>query len=172
MKVYLKKNVNFTLLALVITVLVGTVAITTYFQSTYKDVSTDLKAKAEQLEVISSNFTTKIKELNKTYSELQIKQLDKEKLDQLYTDLVNEKEKVDAELGVTRGKLTETLTELARKKDELSDANYKILLQEDELTDLRVKVENQLSTIRSLNAQVDDLTKKLCDEKTAQGKTC
>lgn len=169
---YMKKNVNFTLLALVIIVLVGTVAITTYFQSTYKDVSTDLKAKAEQLDVISSNFTTKIKELNKTYSELQIKQLDKEKLDQLYTDLVNEKEKVDAELGVTKDKLTETLTELERKKDELSDANYKLLLQEDELTDLRVKVDNLGKTINSLQDQVKSFEKLLCDEKTAQGKTC
>lgn len=168
----MKKNVNFTLLVLVITVLVGTVAITTYFQSTYKDVAEELETKAGELEVISSNFTTKIKELNKTYGELQIKQLDKEKLDQLYTDLLEEKEKVDAELGVTKDKLTGTLTELERKKDELSDANYKILLQEDELTDLRVKVENQLSTIRSLNAQVDALKKQLCDEKTAQGKTC
>ena len=170
--VYIKKNVNFTLLALVITVLVGTVAITTYFQSTYKDVSKDLKTKAEQLEVISGNFTTKIKELNKTYGELQIKQLDKDKLDQLYTDLLKENEKIDAELSATKDKLTETISDLQQKKAELSDANYKILLQEDEITDLRVKVENQLSTIRSLNAQVDDLKKKLCDEKTAQGKTC
>ena len=109
---YLKKNVNFTLLALVITILLGTVALTTYFQSTYKDVSEELETKAEQLKVISSNFTTKIKELNKTYSELQIKQLDKDKLDQLYTELLREKERTDAELTATKDRLTGTISEL------------------------------------------------------------
>lgn len=169
---YLKKNVNFGLLMLVITVLVGTVAITTYFQSTYKEVSQDLEQKKEQLEVVSSNFTTKIKELNKTYSELQIRQMDKERLDQLYTDLQKAKELIDAELLATKGTLMETFKELAQKKDELSDANYKLILQEDELTDLRAKVQNQLDTIRSKNAEIDALKKQLCDEKQAQGKTC
>lgn len=169
---YLRKNVNFSLLVLVLTVLVGTVAITTYFQSTYKGVSEDLTAKKEQLEVISSNFTTKIKELNKTYSELQLKKIDKDKLDQLYTDLVNEKEKVDAELAVTTGKLTETLTELERKKDELSDANYKLLLQEDEITDLTAKVSNLNTRIKGLNDDVDTLKKQICALKTSLSQPC
>ncbi|MBI3036179.1 hypothetical protein HYY73_00260 [Candidatus Woesearchaeota archaeon] len=169
---YLKKNVNFGLLMLVITVLVGTVAITTYFQSTYKEVSEDLEQKNEQLEVVSSNFTTKIKELNKTSSELQIKQMDKERLDQLYTDMLKAKELIDAELLATKGTLTETSKELERKKDELSDANYKLILQEDELTDLKAKVQNQLDTIRSRNAEIASLQKQLCDEKQALGKTC
>ena len=169
---YLKRNVNFVLLLLVITVLVGTVAITTYFQSTYKDVSQDLASKSRQLEVVSSNFSTKVSELNRTYSELQLKQLDKEKLDQLYTDIVKEKEKVDAELSVTKTKLSETLVELEKKKDELEAANYKLLIQEQELADLQVKVANLAKTINSLQAQVDSLKKQLCDEKTAQGKTC
>ena len=54
----MRKNVNFALLVLVITVLVGTVAITTYFQSTYQEVSEDLETKTEQLEVVSSNFSS------------------------------------------------------------------------------------------------------------------
>lgn len=169
---YLKRNVNFVLLLLVITILVGTVAITTYFQSTYKGVSQDLASKKQQLEVVSSNFSTKISELSKTYSELQLKQLDKEKLDQLYTEIVKEKEKVDAELSVTKTKLSETFVELERKKDELADANYKLLLQEEELEDLQVKVANLGRTINSLQDQAESLKKQLCDEKIAQGKTC
>lgn len=169
---YLKRNVNFVLLLLVITVLVGTVAITTYFQSTYKDVSQDLASKNKQLEVVSSNFSTKISELNRTYGELQLKQLDKEKLDQLYTDVVNEKEKVDAELSVTKTKLSGTLVELEKKKDELDAASYKLIIQEQELGDLKVKAANLAKTINSLQDQVDSLKKQLCDEKTAQGKPC
>ncbi len=169
---YLKRNVNFVLLMLVITILVGTVAITTYFQSTYKDVSQDLATKKKQLEVVSSNFSTKISELNKTYSDLQLKQLDKEKLDQLYTDLTKEKEKVDTELSATKIKLTSTFSELQRKKDELSDANYKIILEEREIIELKSKVQNQDTTIRSINAQLDSLKKQICDLKTALGQAC
>ena len=75
---YLKKNVNIVLLMLVVTVLIGTVAITAYFQSTYKDVSQSLETKSKQLQVVSSNFSEKINELNKTSAELQLKQIDKE----------------------------------------------------------------------------------------------
>ena len=169
---YLKRNVNFVLLLLVITILVGTVAITTYFQSTYKDVSQDLATKNKQLEVVSSNFSTKISELNKTYGELQIKQLDKEKLDQLYTDLTKEKEKVDTELSTTKSILTDTKALLQKTKDELSDANYKVLLQEREIVELTSKVQNQDNTIRGLNAQIDILKKQICDLKTALGQAC
>ena len=176
---YLKKNVNIMLLIMILTILIGTVAITTYFKSTYQTVSEDLEQKNEQLLSVSSNFTSKIGELNKTASELQLRQLDKEKLDQLYGDLLKQKAVLDAELTATHGKLADSVTELDRKKKELSDANYQLLLQEDELADLNKKVQNQLDTIRSkgvqidnLNTQIDSLKKQLCDEKTAQGKPC
>ena len=169
---YLKKNVNVLLLMLVITVLVGTVAITTYFKSTYTEVSENLETKSKQLQVVSSNFSEKISELNKTYSELQLKELDKEKLDQLYIDLLKEKEKLYGELAVTKEKLTEAINQLGQTKAELSDANYKLLLQEEELTDLNAKVQNLGTTIKEKNAEIESLKKQLCDEKQAQGKTC
>ena len=169
---YLKKNVNLMLLALVLTVLIGTVAITTYFKSTYTEVSQNLESKSQQLQVVSSNFSQKISELNKTAAELQLKELDKDKLDQLYTELLKEKEKLDGELALTREKLTETINTLGETKAELSDANYNLMLQEDELADLNVKVQNLGNTIKSRNTEIDILKKQLCDEKQAQGKTC
>lgn len=168
----MKRNVNFMLLLLVLTVLVGTVAITTYFQSTYKNVSQDLATKSKQLDVVSSNFSTKVSELNRTYTDLQLKALDKEKLDQLYTNLTVEKEKVDTELSATKTLLTNTLSLLQETKDDLADANYKLLAQEQELSELNVKVGNLANTINSLQDQVDSLKNQLCDEKKAQGKTC
>ena len=169
---YLKKNVNFLLLMLVVTVLVGTVGITTYFQSTYKEVSQDLENKSQQLQVISSNFSQKINELSKTSSELQLNKVDKDRLDQLYSDLLKEKEKLDGELAVTKNQLTDAMNSLKQAQAQLSDANYKLLLQEQEITDLNAKVQNLDNTIRSQRAQIDDLKKQLCDEKTAQGKSC
>ena len=172
MKMYMKRNVNFALLGLVITVLVCTVIITTYFQSTYKDVSTELEEKKGQLETINSNFSSKLRELNKTASELQLRQLDKDKLDQLYTDLTGAKEMLDAELESTREKLNQTLIAFERKSDELLEVRYVLLTQENELSELRAKVENQLGTIRSKTAEIDTLKSQLCEEKKAQGKTC
>lgn len=169
---YLKRNVNFVLLLLVLTVLVGTVAITTYFQSTYKGVSQDLASKSEQLETVSSNFSTKVSELNRTYSELQLKQLDKEKLDELYTGLTKEKEKVDAELTSTKGQLSDTLKDLDLTAKELQNKKGIILDMETELNELRTKAANLAKTINSLQEQVDSLKNQLCDEKKAQGKTC
>ena len=169
---YLKKNVNFTLLLLVLTVLVGTVAITTYFQSTYKDVSEDKKTLEEQLASVNTSFSSKLTELNRTYSDLQIKQLDKEKLDQLYTDMLKAKEQLDAELTAAKDKLAQLTLEIEATNKELADAKYKILLQEDEILDLRAKVQNQADTIRSKNAEIESLKNQLCDEKKAQGKTC
>ena len=169
---YLKKNVNFLLLMLVVTVLVGTVGITTYFQSTYKEVSQDLENKSQQLQVVSSNFSQKINELNRTSSELQLNKIDRDKLDQLYSDLLKENEKLDGELEVTKNQLTEAMNSLKEAKAQLSDANYKLLLQEQEITDLNTKVKNLDNTIRDQRAQIDDLKRQLCDEKTAQGKPC
>ena len=169
---YLKKNVNFLLLLLVVMVLVGTVGITTYFQSTYKEVSQDLENKSQQLQVVSSNFSQKINELNRTSSELQLNKIDKDKLEQLYSDLLKEKEKLDGELEVANSHLAEAMDSLKQAQAKLSDANYKLLLQESELTELNTKLQNLDNTIRDQRAQIDNLKKQLCDEKTAQGKPC
>ncbi|MBI2144916.1 hypothetical protein HYU18_01195 [Candidatus Woesearchaeota archaeon] len=169
---YLRKNVNFMLLILVLTVLIGTVAITTYFQSTYKEVTEDLETTEKQLQSVNTNFSTKLSELNKTYTELQLKSMDKEKLDQLYTDLLSAKEQLDLELTSTKDKLAKALADIEQINKELTDTKYALLLQETELLDLRAKVQNQLDTIRSRNAEIDSLKAQLCEEKKAQGKTC
>src|SRR3989338_7761884 len=133
---YMRRNVNLLLMVLVLVVLLSLVLLTTFYQKNYRNLTETYEATSEELSKVSQNFTSKLDELQRATGELKIKSTDKEKLDQLYTQLTAEKDKLEAELKATQGRLAEKTVMLEETERELSGAKITLIRQEGEKADL------------------------------------
>ena len=120
-------------LPILLIVLLSLVLLTTIYQQNYRNLTESYESTSEQLSEISQNFSLKLKELNRTTTELKLKAGDKAKLDELYSDIANQKEKLEAELSTTRQLLQETTDQLLKSQAELADAEYDIIKKGEEI---------------------------------------
>lgn len=151
---FMKKNVNMALLLVIVMMVLSFTGITTYYQSTYRNLSQSYGAKILEIQQLSQVLNVRGSELNKTYSELQIRVADKTRFDKLYADLTNEKERLDADLAATRATLRNVQDELSTKELKLEEAY-------DKISDLQQKVNTYESQIDSLEQQITNL-KAIC----------
>ncbi|MBS3133215.1 hypothetical protein J4470_03755 [Candidatus Woesearchaeota archaeon] len=158
---YMRKNVNMLLLLLVIIVLLSLVILTTFYQQNFRNITQSYETTAQELGKVSQNFSKKLLELNNTATELTIKSTDKEKLDQLYTELTAERNKLSTELSATQSKLAGTTVLLEDTEKELSDAKYAIMKNEEEIAMLDSAVKSQKNKIDELRAENCDLHKQI-----------
>jgi len=158
---YMKRNVNLLLMVLLLTVLMSIVLLTAFYQKNYRNITENYEETAEALQLVSQNFSSKLQELNRTTSELQIKSTDKSKLDTLYGDLTDEKDRLEAELKETSDNLKEAMSVLQDTESKLSDAQYTLLKQDEEITMLDNSVTNQKSKINKLKAENCDLNRQI-----------
>jgi len=161
---YMQKNVNLLLLVLVLVVLGSIVVLTTVFQSTYKNLSESYETASVELNQLSSNFSSKLQELNKTTAELQIKTSDKLRLDDLYGDLTSVKDKLNSELKETKEILVDTTDTLIRSQADLSDARYSLIKNEEEITLLNNIIDSQKKKMDTLKSEKCDLNKQIDPE--------
>src|SRR3989338_6080354 len=91
---YMRKNVNFVLLFIIMIIVGSFVVLTTYYQTTYKNLTISYSEKVEDLQALSRNLLSNQQRLNETYSQLQVKQQDVSKFDALYSNLTNENKKL------------------------------------------------------------------------------
>ncbi len=157
----MRRNVNLLLMVLVLVVLFSLVVLTTFYQKNYRNLTESYEATSEELNKVSQNFTSKLNELQRTTGELKIKATDKEKLDQLYTQLTAEKNKLETELKATQDNLAETTVILGNTERELSSAKVTVIRQTEEIADLDSAVKNQKNKINELNAEICSLNKQI-----------
>lgn len=146
---FIKKNVNIGLLLLIVIIILSLTVVTTRYQSTYQNLSKSYSTKLLEIEELTQTLAVRGTELNKTYTELQIRVADKARFDKLYSDLTAEKERVEAELASTREQLRNTQDDLATSQLKLEESQKKV-------NDLENK-------INRLQREIDDL-KALCGE--------
>ncbi len=158
---YMRRNVNLLLMVLVLVVLFSLVLLTTFYQKNYRNLTETYEATSEELSKVSQNFTSKLDELQSTTSELKMKATDKAKLDELYTQLTAENNKLETELKATQDNLAEKVVMLERTERELSSAKVTVIKQEDEIADLDMAVRNQKQKIDELRAEVCGLRKQI-----------
>jgi chromosome segregation ATPase len=152
---YFKRNVNIALLIIIIIILGSLVGLTTYYQSTYKNLSASYGQTVEQVNMLAKNLTLQKTELNRTLSQLEIKSEDKTKLDQLYGDLSNDNERLNDEL-------TGALSELSGKKAELETAKANLLAAQQEIVIKNKDITAYKAQISDLKEEIDSLEEQLC----------
>jgi chromosome segregation ATPase len=152
---YFKKNVNLLLLLAIVLILGSLIGLTTYYQSTYRNISYSYGQTVEQVNMLAKNLTLQKTELNRTLSQLEIKSEDKTKLDQLYTDLSSENERLNSEL-------TGALEELSNKKADLVIAENNLLSAQHEISIKNAEIARYLNEINDLEDEIDDLEDQLC----------
>ena len=150
---YIQKNVNFLLILLFLAVVTAFIGFTTYYQTTYRNLSSEYNERVTELESAQNNISLQDANIRETATELQLRVADKTKFENLYTELVAEKNKLDKDLAQTRGSLASSQSELATTKSELGTAKTDLSKTKDDL-------ENALSRESSLRSELNALCVK------------
>jgi chromosome segregation ATPase len=153
---FMKNDVNFGLLVLIIASIILFSGFSVYYQTTFKDVSLEYKEKLEQLSKVTTELSTQKQALNETYS-LRLKaERDKKTLDARYKEVRDENDNLRKDNANLRSEVSSTKSQLAEKTSQL-DATKSLL----------AKVQSELSSakskISSLNSKLDDV----CDAYTS-----
>ena len=158
---YMKRNVNLLLMILLLVVLLSMVILTTFYQSTYRNLTISYDEKTSALTELSQNFSSKLTELNRTTTQLQISSGDKQQLDSLYQQLETDRNKLTVDLSSTKTRLSDTQNSLDTTEAELLDAKDQIFDQGEEIVLLNDQVSRQKKIIRDYRDDVCALNKQI-----------
>ena len=151
---FMKKDVNFGLLVLIIASIILFSGFSVYYQTTFKDVSLEYKEKLEQLSKVTTELSTQKQALNETYS-LRVKaEQDKKTLDSRYNEVRDENSNLITDNTNLRSEVSSTKSELGEKTSQLSATQSLLVSVQSELSSAK-------SRISSLNDDVDRICVKL-----------
>ncbi len=119
----IKKNVNFLLILLFLAAVAALVGFTTYYNTQYRNLSGEYNDRVGELAAAQQNNTQQRENLLNTKTELDLRVADKTKFENLYTELIAEKNKLDKDLSITRGALASTQAQLQETLVNLQKAN-------------------------------------------------
>ncbi|MCK4521102.1 MAG: hypothetical protein KAU20_00890 [Nanoarchaeota archaeon] len=112
---YMKRNVNFGLLILIIATLVCFSGFAVYYQTTFKDLSQEYKVKMSELQKISSTLLLKKAELAETTQDIG-------KLSEKYMDVKEEKEGLKDDVSNLESQKSSLIDQLEEKRKALETA--------------------------------------------------
>lgn len=153
----MKKDINFILLVLILVVLVLFSGFATYFQRSFKNLSTDYNTKLNELQEVTSDLMTQKKILNTTSYELEIKAKREEDYSTKYTTLKDERDKLADEKQQLETSLLQRTQELSSKISELESARTEIVSFKVRITELNDEIVQYKSKISSLNNKIDSI---------------
>ena len=123
---FIRKDVNFLLFILVIIILAALSGLTTYYQSTYKNLTVTFENKLDEAQALSQNLSSTFSTLNKTTEQLRLETTDRERLNSLYNDLSNQFEQLKEELSITIVSLKQTEVKLASTEVKLGETEEEL----------------------------------------------
>jgi chromosome segregation ATPase len=159
---FMRRDVNFGLLILIIATLILFSGFTVYYQTNFKNVVTEYNDKLEQLKKVTSDLESEKIKLNQTY-QLRVKaERDMKALDTQYRllsderdQLENDKNKLQSELLATKAtlseteaKLSQTQTLLSQTQDSLKTANARISSLNSRIDDLKDDIQRLCAKMR------------------------
>ena len=162
---FMRRDVNLTLLILIIVSIVIFAGFSAYYQTTFKGVSLEYKNKLEQLGKVTTELTTQKQKLNETYSMRVKAEEDKKTLDSRYRDASQENDQFKKDNEDLRAEVKTTKSQLGEKTAEL-DATKGLLAQ------VQVSLSKATSEVSSLKTKVSGLqddVSRICAKLTAAG---
>lgn len=139
---FMKRDVNFGLLILIIASIILFSGFSVYYQTTFQDVSLEYKEKLEQLSRVTTELSTQKQALNETYT-LRIKaEQDKQTLDIRYNEVRNENNNLIADNTNLRSEVSSTKSELGEKTAQLAATQSSLIAANSEISSLKSQKSN------------------------------
>ncbi len=152
---YMKKNVNIFLLLVIVVIVASLAALTTYYQSTYKNLDERYSDKETEIEKKIAELNSLGNALNETSKELSLKTEREEKLGEQYTDVKTEKEKLETDLANTRSDLERETLLRQSVQTQLQQAEYNLQVAQDQVNDLKADVVHFQNVAQSCKASLN-----------------
>src|SRR3989344_5320110 len=147
---YMLKNVNFFLLFIIVVIIISLVGLTTYYEKTYKNLSSSYDTKLDEINRLLENLNQERRKLNETTYDLTI-QKDREKdLSGQYLDVKLDLNATHSQLDTTKANLDSTQAALDTTENELASAKQQV-------DSLVATVATQKSTINKLESDKSSL---------------
>lgn len=164
MSSFIKKDVNFGMLLIVIILAIAIAAIGIYFNQRYIGLSDNYYNQLDNLEKVTKDLVFHKSMLNETVADLKVKEQDESDLNRRYTELRVDKENVDkrnveldASLKEKTAQLTNKINELVTAKSEVADQKAEIADQSRKIDVYKAKIDNLEEKLDSHCASYPDL---------------
>jgi len=152
---FMKRDVNFSLLILIIVSILVFSGFSVYYQSTFKNISLDYKNKLEELGQVTSDLAVQKKELNETYTQRVKAEEDRKVLDVRFRDVSSENEQLNDDNSNLRTEVSNVKNDLAEKSAELSAT-----------INLLAKTQSDLIKTKSVRDRYKKDLEEVCDDYT------
>lgn len=160
---YMKRNLNFGLLALVLGMIMVFIGFTLYYQQTFNNLALNYTTKLSQLEKVTQDLSKHKAVLTETKYELNKTTEDVEAISFDYEEMVQEKGRVQGELDSTTSKLNTKITELSDEKKLVRDLNIVIKAKETEITKYKNLYEDAEDKYNECKDDLEDCDDNLDD---------
>lgn len=158
---YIRKNVNFILVILVMTLISLFAGFASYFETSNKGLLDQYNEKSNEYESLKSNLSTQKTQLEKTYSELQLQVAGGSKLQSLYNEVLAEKKKIEDQLSKTQGQLSQTQTELANTITQLRKTEADLAAAQTNYQNAQNQVNILTADLSSKQSKINNLCLQL-----------
>ena len=152
---FIRKDVNFGLLFIVILLAVSIASIGIYYNHKYGNLADSYHSQLTNLEKVTQDLLYHKSMLNETTTDLQIKEQDGSDLNRRYTELRDDKEGVDKRNTELDTSLKQKVAELTEKTNELVSAKSEVATQKIEIDDLNRMIEVYKTMVNDLEDKVD-----------------
>ena len=130
---YIKRNVNFGLLALLLGMIMVFIGFTLYYQQTFNTLAVNYTTKLSQLEKVTQDLSKHKAILTHTKSELNQTEIDVEAISKEYEDLEEAKRILQGDLDTTKNNLDTKTSELSAEKKLTRELNTAIVQKEADI---------------------------------------
>lgn len=144
---YIKRDVNIILLFLMIGIIAALIGITTYYQTTYLNLSKGYTSKINEYNQLLTNLEKNRLKLNETMAQFELKSEREADLTEKYTILRDKNLFLEFTLNETNMTLLDTKETLSDTQNELAQSNR-------DLSSARAENFNLNQTVKSLNTKV------------------
>ena len=154
---FMKKNVNFVLLFLIVASLVLFTGFAVYYQTVLKDITLEYNDKLGELQKVTSELGFQKQALNETY-ELRVKaERDKSALDSKYKDLSGENIQLEKDNTNLRVEVSQTKSNLAAAETDLENKNVQLAQAQADLASANNEISSKNSRISNLKDDIDEI---------------
>lgn len=156
---YIKRNVNFGLLALLLGMIMVFIGFTLYYQQTFNTLAVNYTTKLSQLEKVTQDLSKHKAILTHTKSELTQTEIDVDAISKEYEDLEEAKRILQGELDTTKNNLNTKISELSSEKRLTRELNDTIKAKEAEIAQCEMLYDAEVVEHNRCETRLDD-----CDD--------
>ncbi|MEA3514099.1 MAG: hypothetical protein U9R34_01335 [Nanoarchaeota archaeon] len=153
---YIKRNVNFGLLALLLGMIMVFIGFTLYYQQTFNTLAVNYTTKLSQLEKVTQDLSKHKTILTHTKSELTQTEIDVDAISKEYEDLEEAKRILQGELDTTTNNLNTKISELSSEKRLTRELNDTIKEKEAEVAQCELLYNAEKAEHNECESELDD----------------